>query len=123
MDKKSCSRIQHSDSPRDESRMRNYHSFHPLSKALPTEPLSLKGFSGKRSYIIKFQLQVNFKDFLYQTVCVFSQMKDLKYITQDFPFQHLSHARGVGLEGTGGAQGVKNLFSSNMVISPKKTAF
>ena len=34
----------------------------------------------KRSNIIKLQLQVSFKDFLYETLCVFSQMKDIKHI-------------------------------------------
>ena len=38
----------------------------------------------KRSNIILFQLQNQFQDFLYQTLCVFSQMKDTKHIKRDF---------------------------------------
>ena len=34
----------------------------------------------KRSNIIQFQLQ----RFLYQTLCLFSQIKDIKHIEQDF---------------------------------------
>ena len=34
--------------------------------------------------IIKFQLQSQFQRFLNQTLCVFSQMKDIKHIRQDF---------------------------------------
>ena len=33
---------------------------------------------------IKFQLQSQFQRFLYQTLCVFSQIKDLKHIQQNF---------------------------------------
>ena len=54
----------------------------------------------KRSHIIKFQLQSQFQRFLNQTLCVFSQMKDIKHIRQDF---HLVAwvIPGVGLGGTG----------------------
>ena len=38
----------------------------------------------KRSNIIKFQLQSQFKRFLYQTLCVFSKIKYIKHIEQDF---------------------------------------
>ena len=34
--------------------------------------------------IIKFQLQSQFQRFLNQTLCVFSQMKNIKHIRQDF---------------------------------------
>ena len=34
--------------------------------------------------IIKFQLQSQSKDFLYGTLCVFSQMKDRKHIQRNF---------------------------------------
>ena len=34
--------------------------------------------------IIKFQLQSQFQRFLTQTLCVFSQMKDIKHIRRDF---------------------------------------
>ena len=39
---------------------------------------------GKRSNIIKYQLQSQFQRFLNQTLCVFSQMKDIKHIRQDY---------------------------------------
>ena len=38
----------------------------------------------KRSNIIKSQLQSQFQRFINQTLCVFSQMKDIKHIRQDF---------------------------------------
>ena len=34
--------------------------------------------------ITKFQLQSQFQRFLNQTLCVYSQMKDIKYIRRDF---------------------------------------
>ena len=38
--------------------------------------------SGQRS--LNFGYHVNFKRFLYQNLCVFSQMKDTKHIRRDF---------------------------------------
>ena len=38
----------------------------------------------KRSIIINFQLQSQFQRFLYQTLCVFSQIKDIKHIKLNF---------------------------------------
>ena len=38
----------------------------------------------KKSNIIKFQLQNQFQRFLYQTLCIFSQIKDIKHIEQGF---------------------------------------
>ena len=38
----------------------------------------------KRSNIIKSQSQTQYQRFLNQTLCVFSQMKDIKHIRQDF---------------------------------------
>ena len=38
----------------------------------------------KRSNIIKPQSQSQFQRFLYQTLCVFSQLKDIKHIRRDF---------------------------------------
>ena len=63
----------------------------------------------KRSHIIKFQLQSQFQRFLNQTLCVFSQMKDIKHIRQDF---HLVAwvIPGVGLEGTGVGGGGGSFF-------------
>ena len=59
---------------------------------------------GQRSNIINFGFHV-----IYQTLCVFSQMKDTTY-HRGFSFCLLSHAPGVGLWGHGGAQGVKKYF-------------
>ena len=42
------------------------------------------GDLGVRSKIIKFGLQCQFQRFLYQTLCVFSQIKDRKYIEHNF---------------------------------------
>ena len=41
-----------------------------------------EGSNGQISF--NFNYKVNFKDFLFQTLCVFSQMKDTKHIRQDF---------------------------------------
>ena len=41
-----------------------------------------KRLKGQISF--NFNYKVNFKFFFYQTVCVFSQMKDTKHIKQDF---------------------------------------
>ena len=44
-----------------------------------------EGPNGKMSVnIIKFQLQSQFQRFLNQTLCVFSQLKDIKHIRRDF---------------------------------------
>ena len=40
-----------------------------------------EGSKGQISF--NFNYKVDFKDFLYQTVCVFSQMKDTKHIRRD----------------------------------------
>ena len=39
---------------------------------------------GQRSNIIKFRLPCHFQRYLYQTLCLFSQMKDTKHIRRDF---------------------------------------
>ena len=60
---------------------------------------------GKRSDIIKLQLQSKFQRFLNQTLCVFSQMKDTKHIRRDFhPVAWVIPQAGVELGG-GGAGG------------------
>ena len=41
-----------------------------------------EGSKGQISF--NFNYKVNFKDFLYQTLCVFSQMKDTKHIRWNF---------------------------------------
>ena len=40
-----------------------------------------EGSKGQISF--NFNYKVNFKDFLFQTLCVFSQMKDTKHIRRD----------------------------------------
>ena len=54
--------------------------------------------------IIKFQLQGQFQNFLNQTLCDYSQMKDKKHQT-GFLFDRLGNAPGVGLGGTVGGGG------------------
>ena len=41
-----------------------------------------EGSKGQKSF--NFNYNVNFKDFLYETLCVFSQMKDTNHIRRDF---------------------------------------
>ena len=41
-----------------------------------------EGSTGQKSF--NFNYKVNFKDFLYQTLCVFSQMNDTKHIRRNF---------------------------------------
>ena len=60
--------------------------------------------------IIKFQLQSQFQRFLNQTLCVFSQIKDIKHIRWNFLFGRLGHATGVGLGGTVGGWVVQKKF-------------
>ena len=42
------------------------------------------GDGSKGQVSFNFNYKVNLKDFLYQTLCVFSQMKDTKNVRQDF---------------------------------------
>ena len=56
----------------------------------------------KSSNIINLNYKVNFKDFLNQTLCVFSQMKDIKHIKTGFSFSPLGHAPVFGTWGAGG---------------------
>ena len=65
----------------------------------------------KRSNIIKyikFQLQSQFQRFLNQTLCVFSQMKDIKHIRRDFHLAAWIKPKGWHL---GVPWGVKKIFS------------
>ena len=51
----------------------------------PAPWCSWEGPKGQISLnIIKFQLQSQFQRFFMQTLCVFSRMKDIKYIRRDF---------------------------------------
>ena len=69
-------------------------------------PLGPRG-GAKRSNIIKIQLQSQFQRFLNQTLCVFSEMKDISTYQMGFSFGRLGHAPGVGL---GGAVGDQKMF-------------
>ena len=51
--------------------------------------------------IIKFQLQNQFQRFLHQTLCVFSQMKDIKHIRRDFHLAAWVMLQGWDLGGWG----------------------
>ena len=42
------------------------------------------GEGSKGQISLNFNYKANFKDFLYQTLCVFSQIKDTKHIRRDF---------------------------------------
>ena len=61
---------------------------------------------------ISFQLQSQFQRFLYQTLCVFSQMKDTKHIRRDFHSVAWVMPQGWC---AGGAQGGKKK-NSNMIM-------
>ena len=70
----------------------------------------------KRSDIIKSQLQSQFQRFLNKTLCVFSQIKDIKHIRQDFhSVPWVMPAPGFGTWGCWGGGGQKFNFL-NMVI-------
>ena len=73
-----------------------------------------EGSNGQISF--NFNYKANFKDFKYQTLCVFSKMKDTNYIRQGFLFHHLGHALGVGL-------GVLRAKTSNSVPLSARYAF
>ena len=55
---------------------------HATALFLPRPGGPGKGPKGSNS--IKFQLQSQFQRFLNQTLCVLSQMKDIKHMRQDF---------------------------------------
>ena len=56
----------------------------------------------QRSNIITSQLLSQFQFFLNQTLCVFSQMKDIEHIRSDFHWAPWVMPKGLGLGGTGG---------------------
>ena len=64
----------------------NFHQWHmQRHNFLDTHPLGPWG-GAKRSNIIKSQSQSQFQRFLSQTLCVFSQLKDIKQFRGDFHF-------------------------------------
>ena len=74
----------------------------------------MEGSKGQISF--NFNYQVNFKDFLFQTLCAFSQMKDTKHIRQGFILSPGSCSRG----GTWGYLGAKIKFCPSVMLSPPK---
>ena len=62
----------------------------------------------------------NLKIFIPNFVCVPTN-ETYKTDQTGFSFCRLVHAPGVGLKGTGGAQGVKKNFYSNMVMGHNKS--
>ena len=63
--------------------------------------------------IIKFQLLSQFQRFFKQTLCVFSQMKDIKHIRRDFHLAAWVMPQGWDFGGTVGGYGVKIFFFRN----------
>ena len=64
--------------------------------------------------IIKFQLLSQFQRFLNQTVCVFSQMKDMKHIRRDFHLAAWVMPQGWDLGVPWVVAGSKKKFSSKL---------
>ena len=79
---------------------------------LGTHPLGPWG-GGKRSNIIKSELQSQFQRFLNQTLCIFSLMKDIEHIRRDFHSATWVMPRG-GTWGYHGGLGVKKIFFSEI---------
>ena len=71
---------------------------------------------GKRPNIIKSQIQSQCQRFLNQTMCVFSQMKDIKDIRQELYSVPLVIPQGLGLGVVGVVHDVKKFNFLNMVI-------
>ena len=89
----------------------NLHQWHmQRHNFLDPHPLGPWG-GAKRSNIIKSQSQSQFQRFLSQTLCVFSQLKDIKHIRGDFILSPGSCPRG-GTWGYRGGMGVQKLFFS-----------
>ena len=72
-----------------------------------------EGSKGQISF--NFNSKVIFKDFLFQTLCVFSQMKDTKHIRWDFYFVPWAMPQGWDFGALGVPRGSK-FFFSNMVM-------
>ena len=65
---------------------------------------------GQRSNIIKFPLPCQFQRFLYQILCVFSQMKDTKHIRRDFYSVACVLSQGWDFGALGVPRGSNNFF-------------
>ena len=78
-----------------------------------SRPLGPRG-GAKRSNVIKSELQSQFQSFSNQTLCIFSQMKDIN-ISDGIFFRPPGSCPGVGLGGTVGGWGVKKSFFRNSI--------
>ena len=86
-----------------------FHEWHTHWRHfLGPRPLGPWG-GAKRSNIIKSELQSQFQRFLNQTLCIFSQTKDIKQIRWDFHSTAWVMPRG-GIWGTSGAGGSEFFF-------------
>ena len=89
----------------------NLHQWHmQRHNFLGPNPLGPWG-GAKRSIIIKSQSQNQFQRFLNQTLCVFSQLKDIKHIRRDFHSVAWVMPQGWDLGVPWGVGGSKNFFS------------
>ena len=89
----------------------NLHQWHmQRHKFLGPNPLGPWG-GAKRSNIIKSQSQSQFQRFLNQTLCVFSQLKDIKHIRRDFHSVAWVMPQGWDLGVPWGVGGSKNFVS------------
>ena len=73
------------------------HEWGPQHKKNLAPPPGTLGRGQKVKYHL---ISITKSRFLFQTLCVFSQMKDTKHIRRVFLFCRLGHALGVGLGGT-----------------------
>ena len=89
----------------------NLHQWHmQRHNILDSHPLGPWG-GAKRSNIIKSQSQSQFQRFLSQTLCVFSQLKDIKHIRGDLHSLAWVMPQGWGLGVLWGLGGPKTFFS------------
>ena len=70
---------------------------------------------------LNFGYNVNFKDFLYQSLSVFSQMKDTEHIRQDFHSVTWVMLQGWDLGALGVPRGSKFIFSNIVMWHIKST--
>ena len=84
---------------------------HATHNIIGPHPLGPWG-GAKRSNIIKSQSQSQLQTFLNQTLCVFSQLKDIKHIRRDFHSIAWVMPQGLDL-GYHGGLGVQKLFPPN----------
>ena len=91
----------------------NLHEWH-MQQHIIWGPDPLGPYGGaKRSNIIKSQSQSQFQRFLNQTLCVFSQLKDIKHIRRDFHSVAWVMPQGWDLGVPWGVGGSKKLFFPN----------